>query len=183
MTEAGVADARLASLCGRQSNPDGTPPRVFFLFIGRCDCFSPSDPYQSRCVQDPIDPTRRVRHANRSHWTRCLAAAKRRPNMRKKPPPENADDGALVGTLALTPDDPKHELACRSLWTLKDDVPPLSDGPIVCRPAHLRGSSVDPQILSLSLSRLRRDYECLSNVWLYVLTERQRLFARSCMPT
>lgn len=118
----GGADARPASYCGTRTCA-GRHRRVF-SFIGQCDCFSPSDPYQSRCFSVPliqcgvtVTATAPIGHGVwRRQYTRKTL--------------EIADDGALVGTLALTPDDLKHELACHTLWTLKDDVPPIRTAPL-----------------------------------------------------
>lgn len=160
---------------------------VFFLFGGWCDCLSLSDPYQSWCVQDTIDPMCRDRHANCYHWTRCLAQAKHHPNTRKTP--ENADDSAAMGTFALTPDDPKHELACCTLWTFKDDVPPfwwphcLSSDNMVCAPPRFLSGSVEPKSLSFKVE---------TGLWMPLMFGRTSqlrdrgwivAFARSCAPT
>lgn len=59
--------------------------QVFSLFGGWCDCLSLSDPYQSWCVQDTIDPMCRDRHTNHIHWTRRLEHAKHHLKHAQKP--------------------------------------------------------------------------------------------------
>lgn len=113
----------------RQSDLDGTPPRLILFLLGDATVSLPLIHIKAGVFRIPliqravtVTPTAPIGHGV---WRRQSAV-----QTRAKKPPENADDGALVGTLALTPDDPKHELACRSLWTLKDDVPPFLTAPL-----------------------------------------------------